>query len=122
MLKTFDKNTPSEDVIRVLLEEGALIVANQADVVLVNKVSAELRPHFDEQGAKFQNDFNGYSTLRVAGVLGYSRTAAELMAHKRVMEVADAALILPKGYKGTLTVPEGGVRKIWVSYMGGPKG
>ena len=35
---------------------------------------------------------------------------------------AGEGLILPKGYKGTLTVPEGGARKIWVSYMGGPKG
>lgn len=31
-------------------------------------------------------------------------------------------LILPKGWSGTLAVPEGGVRKIWVSYMGGIKG
>ena len=31
-------------------------------------------------------------------------------------------LVLPKGYNGTLTVEEGGVRKIWTSYMGGPKG
>jgi uncharacterized cupin superfamily protein len=26
-------------------------------------------------------------------------------------------LVLPKGWTGTLAVPEGGVRKIWVSYM-----
>ena len=31
-------------------------------------------------------------------------------------------LILPKGWSGTLAVPEGGVRKIWVSYMAGTKG
>ncbi len=31
-------------------------------------------------------------------------------------------LVLPKGWTGTLAVPEGGVRKIWVSYMGGKKG
>jgi uncharacterized cupin superfamily protein len=31
-------------------------------------------------------------------------------------------LVLPKGWSGTLAVPEGGVRKIWVSYMGGKKG
>ncbi len=30
-------------------------------------------------------------------------------------------LVLPKGWTGTLAVPEGGVRKIWVSYMGGKK-
>ncbi len=31
-------------------------------------------------------------------------------------------MVLPKGWTGTLTVPEGGVRKIWVAYMGGKKG
>ncbi len=31
-------------------------------------------------------------------------------------------LVLPRGWTGTLAVPEGGVRKIWVSYMGGKKG
>ncbi len=31
-------------------------------------------------------------------------------------------LVLPTGWSGTLAVPEGGVRKIWVSYMAGVKG
>lgn len=31
-------------------------------------------------------------------------------------------LVLPKGWSGILTVPKGGVRKIWVSYMAGIKG
>lgn len=35
---------------------------------------------------------------------------------------AGEGLVLPKGWSGTLTVPVGGVRKIWVSYMGGKKG
>jgi uncharacterized cupin superfamily protein len=30
-------------------------------------------------------------------------------------------VVLPKGWSGTFAVPEGGVRKIWVSYMGGKK-
>ena len=28
-------------------------------------------------------------------------------------------VVLPKGWSGTFAVPEGGVRKIWVAYMGG---
>ena len=35
---------------------------------------------------------------------------------------AGEGLVLPKGWTGTLAVPEGGVRKIWVSYMAGEKG
>ena len=34
---------------------------------------------------------------------------------------AGEGVVLPKGYTGTLAVPEGGVRKIWVTYMGGKK-
>ena len=30
-------------------------------------------------------------------------------------------LVLPTGFSGTLAVPDGGVRKIWVTYMGGKK-
>jgi len=30
---------------------------------------------------------------------------------------AGEGMVLPKGWSGTLAVPEGGVRKIWVSYM-----
>ena len=35
---------------------------------------------------------------------------------------AGEGLVLPRGWSGTLAVPEGGVRKIWVSYEGGIKG
>ena len=31
-------------------------------------------------------------------------------------------LVLPMGWTGTLAVADGGVRKIWVSYMAGEKG
>jgi len=31
-------------------------------------------------------------------------------------------VVLPKGWAGTFIVPEGGVRKIWSTYMGGKKG
>ena len=35
---------------------------------------------------------------------------------------AGEGLVLPMGWTGKFVVPEGGVRKIWVSYMGGKKG
>jgi uncharacterized cupin superfamily protein len=39
------------------------------------------------------------------------------------METYDSGegVLLPKGWTGTFAVPEGGVRKIWVTYMGGKK-
>ena len=38
---------------------------------------------------------------------------------REILEAGES-LVLPQGWSGTLTV--GGVRKIWVSYMGGAKG
>ena len=92
MLKTFAKSADSKDIINAISSDGGAIVANQAPHDLVDNVIAELRPHFESQGHKFENDFNGYKTLRLSGILGLSRASAELIAHPLVMEIADAIL------------------------------
>ena len=92
MLKVFDDETDTADVVSALVRDGGVIVANQVGHDLVDAVAGELRPHFDKEGEKFQNDFNGYKTLRLGGILGLSHTSAGLIAHPRVMEVADAVL------------------------------
>ena len=92
MLQTLDNKSGSEDIINTLRRDGGVIVANQVSAELIDKVKTELRKPFDAQGNKYQNDFNGYKTLRLNGILGFSRTSAELIAHPRVMEIADAVL------------------------------
>ena len=92
MLETFKNNSASIDIADALLRDGGVIVLNQAENSIIDRLVDEFRPHFDQQGAKFQNDFNGYKTLRLSGILGISRTSAELIAHPRVIEVADAVL------------------------------
>ncbi len=92
MLKTFAKSADLKDIINAISSDGGAIVADQAPNVLVDNVIAELRPHFESKGHKFENDFNGYKTLRLSGILGLSRSSAELIAHPLVMEIADAIL------------------------------
>lgn len=92
VIRSFSKNTTASDIIDTLMQDGGVIVNNAAEPAVTDQVATELRPHFDAQGARFQNDFNGYKTLRLGGILGLSRTAAELIAHKHVLEVADAIL------------------------------
>jgi ectoine hydroxylase-related dioxygenase (phytanoyl-CoA dioxygenase family) len=92
-LKTFDKSVNSDEIAKVLLQDGAVIVSQQADNSVIDQIAKELRPHFDKYGAKFENDFNGYKTLRQSGILEISRTSADLIAHSRVMEIADAILL-----------------------------
>jgi ectoine hydroxylase-related dioxygenase (phytanoyl-CoA dioxygenase family) len=92
MIEIFGKDTNSKTIADRLLADGGVIVANQADNALVNTVTRELRPHFDQQGDKFSNDFNGYKTLRLSGILGISQASAELIAHPLVLAVADQIL------------------------------
>jgi len=47
---------------------------------MVDMIAGELRPHFDDLGHKFQNDFNGYKTLQLGTILALSRASAELIA------------------------------------------
>lgn len=92
MLDTFDRHSNSDEVVAALMRDGGVIVADQVQHAIVDMIAKELRPHFDEHGDRFRNDFNGYKTLRLGGILGLSRTSAELIAHPRVIEVADAVL------------------------------
>jgi ectoine hydroxylase-related dioxygenase (phytanoyl-CoA dioxygenase family) len=92
VLKTFMRDSSSTDIVTALMRDGGTLVADQVQHDIVDKISEELRPHFDKQGHKFQNDFNGYETLRLSGILGLSRASAELIGHPRVMDVADAVL------------------------------
>ena len=92
-IEFFERNATSPDIVTALMRDGAAIVKEQVPVSLVDKITQELRPHFDAIGHKFQNDFNGYKTLRLGGILEVSRTSADLIAHSRVMDVADAVLL-----------------------------
>lgn len=92
MIKTFDREASTADIAEALLRDGGVIVAKQATDETIDRVLKNLRKPFDENGKLFENDFNGYTTLRVGGVLGVTPETAELVAHPRVMEVADAVL------------------------------
>ena len=93
MLKTLDRNVNTSDIVKVLMTEGGVIVANQVDEQLIDNIKTELRPHFEQQGEQFQNDFNGYKTLRLSALLALSPAAADLIIHPRILEVADAVLL-----------------------------
>ncbi|MEM9498530.1 MAG: phytanoyl-CoA dioxygenase family protein, partial [Pseudomonadota bacterium] len=79
-------------VAQALLRDGGVIVERVAAPDLLDTVMSDLRGPFDEYGHKFSNDFNGYKTLRVGGILGFSRAAADIIAHPLVTGVADHVL------------------------------
>lgn len=75
-----------------LMADGAVIVENVMPAELIDAVLHDLREPFDAQGLKFTNEFNGFKTRRVGGILGISRAAADILAHPLVLGVADHVL------------------------------
>ncbi len=92
MIKSFDNKTSSDVISATLLQEGGVIVRNQAPDDLIDKINQELREPLDAKGHEFENDFNGYKTRRLGAILELSRSSAELLTHPGALEVADAVL------------------------------
>ena len=89
----FARGIDSGTVVQALADNGVAIIENCVDPALVDAVAAELRPHFDAEGTRDQNDFNGYQTLRVYAIPAKSRSATELIAHEPLLDIVDAVLL-----------------------------
>ncbi|MDG1707774.1 MAG: phytanoyl-CoA dioxygenase family protein [Emcibacteraceae bacterium] len=92
MIKTLEKNASLDEIVKILNEDGGVIVENMVSDAVVDNISAELRPHYDAMGKQHQDDFNGYTTLRQYAVPRISRASLDVIAHPLVLEVADAIL------------------------------
>ena len=93
LLKSFDANESPAAVVDVLRRDGGVIVRKLASVNLIDACAAELRPSLNEFDESQRTDFSGSKTLRCSGVLRYAPTCAELIAHRMVLDVADAILL-----------------------------
>ena len=92
LLQTFDNRSDTEPLVSALATDGGVVIADLASHDLIDQIARELRPHFDIEGHKFQNDFNGHKTLRLGGILALSSASQKLIAHPRVTEIADHVL------------------------------
>ncbi len=92
-IESFDRGASVEEIVIAMNRDGAVILRECVNTETVDAVASELRPYFDSGGTSSQSDFNGYKTLRVAGILARSRTSAELIGHPRVLEIVDAMLL-----------------------------
>ena len=92
MISVSTKDTGAEEVIKALLDDGGALVLDMVEADVIARVKSELQDSFKEQGHRFSNDFNGYLTLRLSGILGLSRSSADIIAHPHVMAVADGVL------------------------------
>ena len=92
MIQRFHATDDLADMQSSLMRDGAIIIEKVADSELIATIKTELRPAFDAEGDQFANDFNGYRTRRLGGLLRYSAATAQLLEHPLVMALADAAL------------------------------
>lgn len=92
-IEYFDPDVETREVVAALERDGAAVVKHQIEPELADQVLSELQEPFDTLGSFDQSDFNGYKTQRVSSILAISPTSAELVGHRRVMEVADAILL-----------------------------
>lgn len=92
-IESFERDAPNEEVVAALQRDGATIVRDQVSADVAAAVLDELRADFDAEGAGTQSDFNGYKSLRLSLIPVRSLTSIDLIAHARVLEVADAVLL-----------------------------
>jgi ectoine hydroxylase-related dioxygenase (phytanoyl-CoA dioxygenase family) len=92
-LRVLAADTPPEKMIAALRRHGAVLIRGAVPADMAEAVARELRPYFDSEGHKQQSDFDGFTTLRLSGVLAKSRSAADLIAHPLVLKLADDILL-----------------------------
>ncbi|MEO0424803.1 MAG: phytanoyl-CoA dioxygenase family protein [Pseudomonadota bacterium] len=93
LVPSLDPSVSAEAVVAALRSTGGVVVRELADAPVLGAILEELESPFADHGADAANDFNGYRTLRVGAILKESRSSAALIAHPRVLAVADALLL-----------------------------
>ncbi len=96
------------EIIGAVQRDGAAIVEDFVSTDVTDQVLRDLREPFDSVGRSTEDDFNGYTTLRVNSILDISPASVEIVAHARMLEILDG-LLLPhcKDYRiGSCTAIE----------------
>jgi ectoine hydroxylase-related dioxygenase (phytanoyl-CoA dioxygenase family) len=98
-LKTVPAGAPVEDVVRVLREDGGVIVGGLIDARTVDAINAEVDAHVDAANPAMRHlnpaiqIFFGDRTKHVGGIAGKSRTfATEVMINPLFLGICDAIL------------------------------
>jgi ectoine hydroxylase-related dioxygenase (phytanoyl-CoA dioxygenase family)/putative sterol carrier protein len=89
----FTRDDDVDAIVKALTSSGAAIVEDCVSHAMVDKVAAELRPHFDECGADYYADFEGYKTLRLSEILARSRASADLVGEPFMLSIVDEVLL-----------------------------
>lgn len=92
-IQAFEKDADPVMVASVLRRDGYVIVKELAEPDLIDAVRAELRPELDSNGLDTESNFNGSLTNRISNVLAVAPSAADLVGHDMVVDVANEILL-----------------------------
>lgn len=93
-LTKLNSRTDIGTIVDALRRDGAVVVSDVAEPRLVDAIAGELRPALDEVGLHSRSAFNGDRTRRASyGLLTKAPSAAELVDHDMVVDVANEILL-----------------------------
>lgn len=92
-IAVIDGSRGAKEIVSRLRCDGAVIVRDLVQPELVDRIRAELRPELDASGLRTKSDFNGSLTLRSGRVLAAAPSAAAIVEHDMVVNVADEILL-----------------------------
>jgi ectoine hydroxylase-related dioxygenase (phytanoyl-CoA dioxygenase family) len=77
---------------RILERDGCIVIENVLDKYALEKLKAELRPHFDET-PNCTGDFYGHATKRVSSLIAKSTLCQRMTIHPAILAVMDEFLL-----------------------------
>jgi ectoine hydroxylase-related dioxygenase (phytanoyl-CoA dioxygenase family) len=87
-LKTVKASVGQDTINEILEREGCVVIEDVLDERQVQKLAAELAPHFDE-APNCQGDFYGYVTKRLSGLVAKSPACQSMAIHPSILGVMD---------------------------------
>ncbi|MCB0997704.1 MAG: phytanoyl-CoA dioxygenase family protein [Ilumatobacteraceae bacterium] len=84
-------DTPAEEISRLLVTHGVVIVERLADDATCDRLADELGPWIEQTPAG-GDAFSGFSTRRTGGLLTKAPSSEALVAHPLVLDVVDRTL------------------------------
>ena len=73
--------------------DGYVVLERAVGADVLDRVRAELAPYLGDDALHGRNDFEGYSTNRVYGLLAKAPSVAELVEHPDVLAIVDELLL-----------------------------
>jgi len=96
-VRTVRATAPQTLINEILERDGCVVIEDVLDRQQVDRLAAELNPHFDEV-PNCAGDFYGYVTKRVSGLAAKSPMCQAMIIHPQILGVMDHFLL--KGCRG----------------------